>query len=552
MSMRRWKAAWLRVVWVVAVATSLARSSSPGAREAGRPPDTSTAPCQARVVQLAAGKSHACALLDDGTVRCWGSNYSGQLGDGTTTFRTAPVAVSGLRNVAFIAAGDRHTCAALLEGSVSCWGANDHGQVGRAIADKGAIAASGFSADHSARPETVAGVANIKALAAGETHAVALAKDGSVYFWGAADDLTERRVDVKKPFRVSIPPATSVAAGFRRSCAATLKGAYCWGASLAAVGRRTGPNHLAPFRAPELDAFPSFALGLGSTCGLSRDGAVSCLGEDAVKGESGAVSVATSWHTCEVLATGQVSCWGRGNLGQLGDGAASSSETPVRVPDVRDASQVVVGESSTCIRTRDGRALCWGENGYGQLGDATTEQRALPTEVRFCAVQPEPVFQSPPEGAPLLAALQRTSCFGTCPVYSVRVFDDGTVIYRGDWSVRMRGTRKTKLSGASLAELRKKFRAARFLELPYQCGEASTDAPSASLFFRDGTRVRLLDHYHGCKGAPAILATLEDELDRLTGTDQWTGSAGFNAPTDLQAHEPPFRLDGNELRSAWK
>src|SRR5262249_44825027 len=90
-------------------------------------------PCDARVVQLAAAKSHACALLADGPVRCWGSNYRGQLGDGTTTFRSAPVAVTGLRDVAFIAAGERHTCAARRDGSVSCWGSNDHGQLGRAV-----------------------------------------------------------------------------------------------------------------------------------------------------------------------------------------------------------------------------------------------------------------------------------------------------------------------------------------------------------------------------------------------------------------------------------
>lgn len=92
----------------------------------------------------------------------------------------------------------------------------------------------------------------------------------------------------------------------------------------------------------------------------------------------------------------------------------------------------------------------------------------------------------------------------------------------------------------------------RHLDLPYQCGPASTDSPTARIFFREGARVRLLDHDHGCEGAPAIVTTLEDELDRITGTAQWTERVGFNTPMDLAAHEPPFRLDGNELRSAWK
>jgi alpha-tubulin suppressor-like RCC1 family protein len=293
--MRLWETTAMVLTWLASAA----------AGDGVAPARASSLPCDARVVQLAAGKSHACALMGDGTVRCWGSNYRGQLGDGTTTFRSAPVAVSGLKNVAFIAAGERHTCAVLRDGSVSCWGANDHGQLGRAIADTGPIAAAGMSEDHSARPEAVAGVANIRALTAGETHVVALAKDGAVYFWGAADDVTERRVDVRKPFKVSIPSAKSIAAGFRRSCAATVKGGYCWGATLASVGQRTGPKHLAPVRAPELDAYPSFAMGLDSTCGLAKDGTVSCWGEHPVKGEPGAVSVASTWHTCEVLARGQ-------------------------------------------------------------------------------------------------------------------------------------------------------------------------------------------------------------------------------------------------------
>jgi alpha-tubulin suppressor-like RCC1 family protein len=64
-----------------------------------------------RALALAAGSSHACALLTDGTVRCWGANYSGQLGDGTTTFTSLPVPVKGLSDVTALVAGDRHSCA---------------------------------------------------------------------------------------------------------------------------------------------------------------------------------------------------------------------------------------------------------------------------------------------------------------------------------------------------------------------------------------------------------------------------------------------------------
>ena len=79
---------------------------------------------------LAAGGAHTCALLQTGTVQCWGRNESGQLGDGTTTNRLTPVAVSGLRGVTALAAGGAHTCALLQTGTVQCWGRNFAGQLG--------------------------------------------------------------------------------------------------------------------------------------------------------------------------------------------------------------------------------------------------------------------------------------------------------------------------------------------------------------------------------------------------------------------------------------
>jgi len=79
---------------------------------------------------IAAGGEHTCALTTGGAIWCWGANFSGQLGDGTNVGRNAPVRVSGLSGaVTAIAAGSEHTCA-VVAGGVKCWGTNFSGQVG--------------------------------------------------------------------------------------------------------------------------------------------------------------------------------------------------------------------------------------------------------------------------------------------------------------------------------------------------------------------------------------------------------------------------------------
>ncbi len=83
------------------------------------------------ITMVAAGTHHNCALTNIGAVLCWGDNPSGQLGDGTTVNRATPATVSGLNaGVAFITAGRAHTCALISSGAVQCWGSNDSGELG--------------------------------------------------------------------------------------------------------------------------------------------------------------------------------------------------------------------------------------------------------------------------------------------------------------------------------------------------------------------------------------------------------------------------------------
>jgi alpha-tubulin suppressor-like RCC1 family protein len=89
---------------------------------------------------IAAAMRNTCALIAGGTVRCWGRNGSGELGDGTTRFRAAPVTVTGIDGATAITLGASHACAVVARGEVRCWGTNESGQLGDGSDTAGALA----------------------------------------------------------------------------------------------------------------------------------------------------------------------------------------------------------------------------------------------------------------------------------------------------------------------------------------------------------------------------------------------------------------------------
>jgi alpha-tubulin suppressor-like RCC1 family protein len=124
-------------------------------------------------IAITCGKDHACAILGDRTVQCWGANDKGQLGTGSRSIaEPAPVAVKGLTNVQALSAGGLHTCALLIDGTVRCWGFNGSGQLGDGTTTDSAVAAS------------VPGLTNVIQVSAGLFHTCALTADAHLYCWG--------------------------------------------------------------------------------------------------------------------------------------------------------------------------------------------------------------------------------------------------------------------------------------------------------------------------------------------------------------------------------
>ena len=227
---------------------------------------------------IAAGGFHTCALTNAGGVKCWGDNRSGQLGDGTMTERTTPVPVSGLSSgVAAIAAGDYHTCALTTAGAVKCWGYNYVGQLG-----------NGTTAD-SPVPVAVSGLASgVAAIAAGGLHTCALTSAGGVRCWGdnragqLGDGTTTER---HAPAAVSglASAVAAIAAGGDHSCARMNTSLVkCWGQNGSGqLGDGTTTERHTPVVVSGLASdVATISAGGFHTCALTSAGAVRCWGDN--------------------------------------------------------------------------------------------------------------------------------------------------------------------------------------------------------------------------------------------------------------------------------
>ncbi|HOC92579.1 MAG TPA: hypothetical protein PKH33_09445 [bacterium] len=349
---------------------------------------------------ISAGYSHSCAIHTNGTVKCWGDNSYGQLGDGSTTNSLVPVTVTGISNAVSVDVGFyNHTCAVLSDGQVKCWGYNGHGILGDGTTTS------------SYMPVTVTGISNASSVSAGGNHTCAVLSDGQIKCWGNNSngqfgDGTTTASSV--PIAVTgISNASSVSAGDLYTCAVLSDGQIkCWGWNdFGQLGDGTTTDSLVPISVTGISNAVSVAVGNGylphytHTCAVLSDGQVRCWGNGgygqlgngtttdssvpvAATGVSTAVSVDVGfYHTCAVLSDGQVKCWGYNMYGLLGNGTTISSKVPLYGTGIYNAISISVGGDHTCSALSDGLVKCWGNNSSGQLGNGTTTDSLVPVLV---------------------------------------------------------------------------------------------------------------------------------------------------------------------------
>lgn len=331
------------------------------------------------VSAIFAGHQHACALMDDHSLYCWGRNDRGQTsqvnrprvtcssrdtecvayeGDDSRTW--APMRVDSLGSVRSVALGESVSCAVTEDATLRCWGYHGAGRGGGSFHER-------RDAERAVRP--VLGLSNARDVHLGLRGGCAVSDTGDVRCFnaGSLELETMRRM---------------------RSVQRVIEGDYqlCgWdgGDSLRCLDigmelTREGVEH-ARFVAHDPVGWTAKHSGR-EVCAWTRRGRVECGGDSGgyahgtvrlaeVEGLRDVVQVVGgNAHYCARTREGAVWCWGDNGSGQLGDGTTVTRNVPVRVERLPEAVSIVAGASFNCALVRDGRVMCWGDNDWGQLG----------------------------------------------------------------------------------------------------------------------------------------------------------------------------------------
>jgi len=318
------------------------------------------------VTRVQAGRDHTCALTTAGEVWCWGDNGFGQLGTGGRS-TTTPVRISTLSSVVQITARDFTTCALTSNAVLFCWGRNAEGELG--------------VGDRNPRYEPAQVVfpvgVRISQVSAGSRHTCAVSTMGELWCWGSATgsrlgvfDSVRSLTPTKVVAEVGTDKLVSVAAGWAATCTLNVAGeAYCFGTN-SYGGLGDGRFSESPIPAPVV--MPRGVTVRGPIdmsehfCMIGSDDKAYCFGRNDARQAASIDQLSVMWattvntsttaavtfgdgvqalsvgtmHSCALLRSGAITCWGSNDAGQLGDGNSSPAQPPVRALDVVGAQQL--------------------------------------------------------------------------------------------------------------------------------------------------------------------------------------------------------------------
>lgn len=300
------------------------------------------------VKTITLGENFKCALMQDDTVQCWGTNWLGQLGDGTYNGSSTPVMVSGIGTAKSVTSGTHHACALLSDNTVKCWGYNGAGSIG-----------DGTTTDRTtAVAITNLGTSTVE-LKAGSSYTCAVLSDKTVKCWGANDD---GRLGLghttNTPTPTLVPGLSNVdhiylgydwnGTGQASTCAQMSDGSVkCWGV---ARGNGYATNKLTPQPMPGLSNIATLSTGKFS-------------------------------YGCAITTTSKVQCWGYNYYGNLGYGSRHETNsrlpTAVVLPKAVRNFAVATSAGARCYVYTDDSVSCVGRNTYGHLGDGTTNDSLI-------------------------------------------------------------------------------------------------------------------------------------------------------------------------------
>jgi alpha-tubulin suppressor-like RCC1 family protein len=335
--------------------------------------------CHRDAKQVAIGNNHVCVLLVDGSVRCWGSNSTGQVGNGTTAPSPLPAIVIGLQGATSITAGADYTLALMPDGTLRQWG--------QVYTGPGLISI----VTSQSQITSINGATDVSA--SDSFHNCIALSDRTAQCWGynfggALGNGDTASVFSGVPVTVkNLTGVTAITAGATFACAIESGSAQCWGTnSIGQLGNGSTDNSAIPV--------PVFGLAGGvaaisaskygdHVCAIQPSSAVQCWGFNfdgqlgngtttptpsspqatpvTVTGISGARALALGTdHTCALLTGGLVRCWGANESGQLGNGVTTDAPLPQVVSIEGDAVSIAAGPDSTCAVVSNGSVVCWG------------------------------------------------------------------------------------------------------------------------------------------------------------------------------------------------